>query len=82
MLRSTHIIGDMSREWQAGPGSPARGAVPVLSAEQQETWFAWMRVMLRLSYEMNHQLQRDSGLSLNDYHVLNALADSSDIGCS
>jgi DNA-binding MarR family transcriptional regulator len=68
----------MSRKWQAGPGSPARGAVPVLSAEQQETWFAWMRVMLRLSYEMNHQLQRDSGLSLNDYHVLNALADSAE----
>ena len=32
--------------------------------------------MLRLSYEMNHQLQRDSGLSLSDYHVLNALADT------
>jgi DNA-binding MarR family transcriptional regulator len=49
---------------------------PVLSAEQQEAWLAWMRVTLRLTYEMNRQLQRDSGLSLADYHVLNALADS------
>ncbi|WP_369139167.1 MarR family winged helix-turn-helix transcriptional regulator [Modestobacter versicolor] len=48
----------------------------VLSAEQQETWFAYMRVMLRLTYEMNRQLQTDSDLSLPDYDVLNALADS------
>jgi DNA-binding MarR family transcriptional regulator len=30
-------------------------------------------VQLRMSYEINRQLQRDSGLSLADYHVLNAL---------
>lgn len=53
---------------------PAR--LPVLTDEQQETWFAYMRVVLRLTYEMNRQLQSDSGLSLPDYHVLNALADS------
>ena len=47
-----------------------------LAPEQQEAWFAWMRVVLRLTYEMNRQLQADSELSLNDYHVLNALADS------
>jgi DNA-binding MarR family transcriptional regulator len=35
-----------------------------------------MRVMLRLTYELNRQLLRDSDLSLADYHVLNALADS------
>jgi DNA-binding MarR family transcriptional regulator len=62
---------------------PARRAAPAadggaLDHEQQETWFAWMRVMLRLSYEMNRQLQSDTELSLNDYHVLNALADSAD----
>jgi DNA-binding MarR family transcriptional regulator len=50
----------------------------VLTAEQQETWFAYMRVMLRLTYEMNRQLQTDSDLSLPDYDVLNALADSPD----
>ena len=49
---------------------------PVLTDEEQETWFAYMRVMLRLSYEMNRQLQTDSDLSLPDYDVLNALADS------
>jgi DNA-binding MarR family transcriptional regulator len=47
-----------------------------LTDDQHETWFAYMRVMLRLSYEMNRQLQADSGVSLADYHVLNALADS------
>jgi DNA-binding MarR family transcriptional regulator len=57
--------------------SPTAGAPePVLSAEQQEVWFAYMRVALRLTYEMNSQLQRDSDLSLPDFHVLNALADS------
>ena len=49
---------------------------PPLTDEQQETWLAYMRVMLRLSYEMNRQLQTDSDLSLPDYDVLNALADS------
>lgn len=47
-----------------------------LPDEERATWFAWMRVMLRLSYEMNRQLQADAELSLTDYHVLNALADS------
>ena len=37
-----------------------------------------MRVQLRLSYEMNRQLQHDSGLSLADYDVLNALRYSTD----
>ena len=32
-----------------------------------------MRVRLRLTYEMNRQLQADSSLSLPDYDVLNAL---------
>ena len=32
-----------------------------------------MRVQLRLTYEMNRQLQADSNLSLPDYDVLNAL---------
>jgi len=33
-----------------------------------------MRVQQRLGYEMNRQLQADSGLSLADYDVLNALS--------
>ena len=53
----------------------SRSTAP-LSGEQQETWLAYMRVMLRLNYEMNRQLQTDSDLSLADYDVLNALADA------
>jgi DNA-binding MarR family transcriptional regulator len=37
-----------------------------------------MAVQMRLNYEMNRQLQSDSGLSLADYHVLNALTDAPD----
>ena len=35
-----------------------------------------MRVQLRMNYEMNRQLQADSGLSLADYDVLVALSDN------
>jgi DNA-binding MarR family transcriptional regulator len=58
------------------PGGGRGDAELALDAEQQETWFAFMRVMLRLTYEMNRQLQADTDVSLNDYHVLNSLADS------
>jgi DNA-binding MarR family transcriptional regulator len=47
---------------------------PWLSAAQQRAWVAYMRVQLRMNYEINSQLQRDSDLSLADYHVLNALS--------
>jgi DNA-binding MarR family transcriptional regulator len=47
-----------------------------LSAEQEATWFAYMRVALRLNYEINRELQVDSDLSHQDFHVLNALSDS------
>ena len=49
-----------------------------LTQRQQRAWLAYMRVQLRLSYEMNRQLQNDSGLSLADYDVLNALRYSPD----
>lgn len=49
-----------------------------LTRRQQRAWLAYMRVQLRLSYEMNRQLQSDSGLSLADYDVLNALRYSPD----
>jgi DNA-binding MarR family transcriptional regulator len=35
-------------------------------------------VQLRMNYEMNRQLQHDSGLSLADFHVLNALCSTPD----
>lgn len=57
-------------------GSAGAGAQEALSDAQRDVWFSYMRLMLRMEYEMNHQLQADAGLSLADYHVLNALADS------
>jgi DNA-binding MarR family transcriptional regulator len=47
-----------------------------LTAGQQQTWLNYMRVYLRMEYEMNRQLQADSGLSLADYTVMNALSDA------
>jgi DNA-binding MarR family transcriptional regulator len=57
--------------------SPKRGW---LAAKQQRAWVAFMRVQLRMSYEMNRQLQADSGLSLSDYDVLVALSGDHDQG--
>lgn len=50
------------------------GDGPWLSPAQHRAWLAYMRVQLRMNYEINRQLQRDSGLSLADYHVMNALS--------
>lgn len=47
-----------------------------LSAPQQRTWLNYMRVHLRLEYEMNRQLQAECGFSLADYTVMNALSDA------
>jgi DNA-binding MarR family transcriptional regulator len=44
-----------------------------LDPEQQRAWLAYIRVQLRLSYEINRQLQADSDLSMPDYDVLTAL---------
>ena len=54
------------------------GDSPWLSPSQKRAWVAYMRVQLRMNYEINRQLQRDSGLSLADYHVLNALSNAPD----
>jgi DNA-binding MarR family transcriptional regulator len=51
---------------------------PWLSPPQKRAWVAYMRVQLRMNYEINRQLQLDSGLSLADYHVLNALSNAPD----
>src|SRR6476469_498224 len=59
----------MSPKGQRRPSS----AFEELTPGQQRAWLAYMRVQLRLTYEMNRQLQADSGLSLPDYDVLNAL---------
>jgi DNA-binding MarR family transcriptional regulator len=60
----------MSRNGEAGP-APAGGW---LEGDQQRAWLAYIRLQLRLSYEMNRQLLADSGMSLADYDVLTALS--------
>jgi DNA-binding MarR family transcriptional regulator len=60
----------MSRNGEAGP-VPASGW---LDGDQQRVWLAYIRVQLRLAYEMNRQLLADSGMSLPDYDVLTALS--------
>jgi DNA-binding MarR family transcriptional regulator len=53
------------------------GLVPAggwLEGDQQRAWLAYIRVQLRLAYEMNRQLLADSGMSLPDYDVLTALS--------
>ncbi len=53
--------------------SRSYSAFRTLTPDQQRAWLAYMRVQLRLIYEMNRQLQADSNLSLADYDVLSAL---------
>src|SRR5246127_2005430 len=60
----------MSRSGKAAP-VPAGGW---LDEDQQRAWLAYIRVQLRLAYEMNRQLLADSGMSLPDYDVLTALS--------
>lgn len=60
----------MSRNGSAVP-APAGGW---LEGDRQRAWLAFIRVQLRLSYEMNRQLLADSGMSLPDYDVLTALS--------
>jgi DNA-binding MarR family transcriptional regulator len=62
--------GDVSRNGEAG-AVPAGGW---LDGDQQRAWLAYIRVQLRLAYEMNRQLLADSGMSLPDYDVLTALS--------
>ena len=64
---------DMSR--RASAPSPEAAW---LDSGQQRAWLAYIRVQLRLTYEMNRQLQADSGLSLPDYDVLTALTNTPD----
>jgi DNA-binding MarR family transcriptional regulator len=45
-----------------------------LEGDQQRAWLAYIRVQLRLAYEMNRQLLADGGMSLPDYDVLTGLS--------
>src|SRR5258707_9292443 len=59
----------MARKRKRGDESEFRKMKPA----QQRAWLAFMRLRLRLTYEMNRQLQAEANLSLADYDVLNAL---------
>lgn len=61
----------MSRKQLASGGDG-----PWLSPEQQRVWLAWMRIGLRMDYELNRELQDDGDLSHSDFHVLVALSDA------
>lgn len=52
---------------------PSESPFALLDDAQTRVWFAFMKVQLRLRYEMNSQLRRHSGISLADYDVLVAL---------
>src|SRR5260221_818313 len=58
--------GDMSRNGKTSP-APAGGW---LEGDEQRAWLAYIRVQLRLAYEMNRQLLACNGMSLPDYYVL------------
>jgi DNA-binding MarR family transcriptional regulator len=47
---------------------------PWLDAGQQRVWLAWIRLQLRMTYEINRQLQAESALSMPDYDVLTGLS--------
>jgi DNA-binding MarR family transcriptional regulator len=57
-----------------GADDPAPASGGWLDGDQQRAWLAYIRVQLRLAYEMNRQLLADSGMSLPDYDVLTALS--------
>lgn len=51
---------------------------PWLDEEQQRVWRQWLDVTARLPLALNRQLQKDSGLSLQDFAVLASLSEASD----
>src|SRR5689334_3673364 len=59
----------MARKRKQGEES----AFSKLTPAQQRAWLAFIRLRLRLTFEMNRQLQAESNLSLADYDVLNAM---------
>lgn len=57
---------------------PPESPFAFLDDDQVRAWYAFMKVHLRLRYEMNHQLQADADVSLADYDVLVALTSDQD----
>jgi DNA-binding MarR family transcriptional regulator len=59
----------MDEGYEVAPESP----FALMSPVEARAWFAYMKVHLRIRYEMNRQLRADNDLSLADYDVLVAL---------
>ena len=57
------------------PGSP----FALLDEDETAFWYSYMKVLLRVRYEMNRQLRSSANLSMADYDVLVALT-SEDAG--
>lgn len=49
-----------------------------LSADQQTSWRSYLQGVARLTDALNRQMERDSGLSLNEYEVLVRLSEAAD----
>lgn len=60
---------ETSLEFPLDPDSP----FALLEPGERAAWFAYMRLQLRLRFELNRQLQADHGISLADFDVLVAL---------
>ena len=56
------------------PGSP----FSLLDAVETGFWYSYMKVLLRVRYEMNRQLRATAGISMADYDVLVALTSDED----
>ncbi len=51
-------------------------AVKWLTPEELDSWLAVVRLMIRLPWSIDQQLQRDSGLAMVEYQVMAALSKS------
>lgn len=51
---------------------------PWLDTDQQRVWRQWLDVTARLPLALGRQLQKDSGLSLQDFAVLASLSEAAD----
>lgn len=65
---------ETSPEFPLHPDSP----FALLEPGQRAAWFSYMRLQLRLRYELNRQLQADHGISMADFDVLVALTSDPD----
>ncbi|NKE10172.1 MULTISPECIES: MarR family winged helix-turn-helix transcriptional regulator [Kocuria] len=62
--------------------SPAAAPqTPWLTDDQQRIWRSWLSASSRVPARLGHQLQQDSGLSLQDYEVLVTLNEAPGGSC-